>query len=138
MLGLVCYLKMWYKKLKLNSHLVTKQSFRHFLNRTLYQKPILQKLLGVVCFLKIWHKKWKFSCHWVTQQLFCQFLTKLKIKKFFSKVFQYGMPFEAVTWKVKVMLPFSHKAVIVLLSKLNLETSFTKFAHFGMLFESMA
>ena len=60
------------KKWRLRCHLVTKQSFWHFLNQTLNQKLLLQKLLSF--YLRILHKKLKFtvilsqSSHFVTFQ----------------------------------------------------------------------
>ena len=52
-----------------------------------------------------------------------------------TKVVQFGMIFE----KVKLKMSFGHKAVILSLSKLNIEskTSFTKVAQFGSLFENI-
>ena len=61
-------------------------------------------------------------------------------KTSFTKVAKFGMPFENISIKVKVMLSFGHKAVISSVSKLtyNQKTSSTKVAQFGMLLENMA
>ena len=52
-----------------------------------------------------------------------------------TKVVQFGMVFEDITYKVKVKLLFDHKVVILSLSKLNIEskTLFKKVNQFGML-----
>ena len=49
------------------------------------------------------------------------------------------MLFENVTHKVKVKLSFGHKAVVLLLSKLNIESKnfFIQFAQFALLFENV-
>ena len=52
----------------------------------------------------------------------------------------FGMQYEIITQKVKVKFSFAQKAIISLLSKVNIKskTYFTKFGQFGMLFENMA
>ena len=44
----------------------------------------------------------------------------MESKTFFTKIAQFGMLLENITEKVKVKLSFSHKAVILSLSKLNI------------------
>ena len=69
-------------------------------------------------------------------------LSRLNIesKGFFTKVVQFGMPFENVTKKVKVKLSFGQIAVISSLSKLNIESKsfFYKNCSVGMLFENVS
>ena len=52
---------------------------------------------------------------------FAVFLNKVSDQKTsLTKIVQFGMIFENITYKVKVKLSFGHRAVISILSKLNI------------------
>ena len=67
-------------------------------------------------------KSYSLAVNWSNSSHFVTFRTKHQIKKFFTKGVQFGNLFENAIKIVKVMLSFGLKAVILSLSKLNIES----------------